>query len=60
MSTEPAPNPPELSEWLRWSAEEVARWVSVRPQPVVMGWPYNGTRRWYLLHRRRNPNAETT
>ena len=57
MSTEPPPNPPELSEWLRWSAEEVARWVSVRPQPVVMGWPYNGTRRWYLLHRRRNPNA---
>ena len=23
-----------------------------------MGWPYNGTRRWYVAHRRRNPGAE--
>ncbi len=22
-----------------------------------MGWPYNGTRRWYLLYRRRNPHT---
>lgn len=22
-----------------------------------MGWPFNGTRRWYLLHRRANPDA---
>ncbi len=47
-----------LSEWLRWSREEVARWVSTRPEPVVMGWPYNGTRRWYLVHRSRNPDAQ--
>jgi adenosine tuberculosinyltransferase len=23
-----------------------------------MGWPFNGTRRWYLIHRRENPEAE--
>jgi hypothetical protein len=23
-----------------------------------MGWPYNGTRRWYVAYRRRNPHAE--
>jgi adenosine tuberculosinyltransferase len=50
--------PPELWEWLRWSTEEVAQWISARPQPVVMGWPYNGTRRWYLMHRRQNPDAQ--
>jgi hypothetical protein len=22
-----------------------------------MGWPFNGTRRWYLIHRRENPEA---
>jgi hypothetical protein len=26
-------------------------------RPVVMGWPFNGTRRWYLIHRRENPEA---
>src|SRR5919112_4558000 len=23
-----------------------------------MGWPFNGTRRWYLLHRGRHPNTD--
>jgi adenosine tuberculosinyltransferase len=23
-----------------------------------MGWPFNGTRRWYLIHRRENPEAD--
>jgi hypothetical protein len=23
-----------------------------------MGWPFNGTRRWYVLHRRANPGAD--
>jgi hypothetical protein len=23
-----------------------------------MGWPYNGTRRWYIAYRRRNPDAK--
>jgi len=23
-----------------------------------MGWPFNGTRRWYLLHRSRHPNTD--
>lgn len=49
---------PQLSEWLDWPTERVARWIADRPQPVVVGWPFNGTRRWYLLHRRENPDAE--
>lgn len=35
----------------------MARWIATRPRPVVMGWPFNGTRRWYLTHRRENPGA---
>lgn len=58
MNPEPLTPSPGLSEWLRWSREEVARWVSARPEPVVLGWPYNGTRRWYLVHRKENPDAE--
>ncbi len=23
-----------------------------------MGWPYDGTRRWYVAYRRRNPGAK--
>lgn len=53
----PAPSPPPLTQWLGWSTEEVARWVSAQPQPVVMGWPPNGTRRWYLSYRREHPDA---
>ncbi|MGF1471950.1 MAG: hypothetical protein ACFB50_09450 [Rubrobacteraceae bacterium] len=56
MNPELSPSPP-LSEWLQWPREEVARWISARPEPVVMGWPYNGTRRWYLVHRSRNPES---
>jgi hypothetical protein len=52
------PEPPGLSEWLGWSTQRVARWVSTQPEPVVMGWPYNGTRRWYVAHRLRNPDAD--
>jgi adenosine tuberculosinyltransferase len=52
------PDPPGLSEWLGWPAERVSRWVSAQPEPVVMGWPYNGTRRWFVAHRRRNPGAK--
>lgn len=46
---------PRLDEWLDWPRERVASWVSSQPQPVVMGWPFNGTRRWYMLRRRGNP-----
>jgi len=53
-----SPDPPSLSEWLGWSTQRVSRWVSTQPEPVVMGWPYNGTRRWYVAYRRRNPGAE--
>ena len=56
MSTRP--DPPGLSEWLDWPTQMVSRWVSSRPEPVVMGWPYNGTRRWYAAYRLRNPGAE--
>jgi tuberculosinol/isotuberculosinol synthase len=48
---------PQLSEWLRWPTERVAGWVAAGSQPVVMGWPFNGTRRWYLAHRRQNLDA---
>lgn len=50
--------PPGLPEWLRWSTEEVRRWVGGLPRPVVMGWPSNGTRRWYLAHRRESGGDE--
>ena len=49
--------PPQLAEWLSWRRAHLAQWVLAQEQPVVMGWPFNGTRRWYLLHRRENPNA---
>jgi hypothetical protein len=52
------PDPPGLSEWLDWPTERMSRWVSAQPEPVVMGWPYNGTRRWYVAYRRRNPEAK--
>jgi tuberculosinol/isotuberculosinol synthase len=48
---------PQLSEWLRWPTERVARWITAGSQPVVMGWPFNGTRRWYLAYRRQDLNA---
>jgi hypothetical protein len=38
--------------------ERVSRWISAQPEPFVMGWPYNGTRRWYIAYRRRNPGAK--
>ena len=52
------PDPPALTEWLGWPAERVSAWVSEQSDPVVMGWPYNGTRRWYVAYRRRNPGAK--
>ena len=54
----PGTDPPSLSEWLGWSTQRVSRWVSTLPEPVVMGWPYNGTRRWYVAYRLRNPGAD--
>ena len=53
----PAAPPPSLAQWLGSPTEEVARWVSASPRPVVMGWPPNGTRRWYLSYRREHPDA---
>ncbi len=48
---------PQLSEWLGWSTEQVARWIAARERPVVIGWPFNGTRRWYLIQRRKHPDT---
>jgi adenosine tuberculosinyltransferase len=53
-----ARRPPDLPEWLSWSTERVPGWISAQREPVVMGWPYNGTRRWYVTYRRRNPGAK--
>ena len=55
MDKWPAASPPSLTQWLGWPTDELARWVSAQPEPVVMGWPFNGTRRWYILRQRDNP-----
>ena len=49
---------PSLEEWFDWPRERIARWIMRHPHPLVFGWPFNGTRRWYLLHRRSNPQAD--
>ena len=36
----------------------MARWILSSPRPVVLGWPFNGTRRWYLLYRASYPEAD--
>lgn len=41
---------PLFSRWLGWDRDELKRWVLSREEATVLGWPYNGTRRWYLLH----------
>jgi len=48
---------PTLAEWLELDRGSLARWVGARAEPLVIGWPFNGTRRWYALHRRRDPAA---
>lgn len=32
--------------------------MAARPRPVVLGWPFNGTRRWYLLRRREDRTGD--
>jgi adenosine tuberculosinyltransferase len=46
----PSP-PPDLPEFLAWPTERVAGWVADRPGPMVAGWPFNGTRRWFIGHK---------
>lgn len=58
LDTLSTPGFPRLEEWLDWSREDVARWVSAQQRPVVMGWPFNGTRRWYLLRRREHRSGD--
>lgn len=57
MSIDHASPAPGFSEWLRWPTGRVAHWVADRPKPVVVGWPFNGTRRWYLAHRDRSTST---
>jgi hypothetical protein len=57
LGSQYAASPPHLAEWLGWPADRIAQWILAQEQPVVMGWPFNGTRRWYLLHRRENSTA---
>jgi adenosine tuberculosinyltransferase len=57
LGSQYAAPPPQLAEWLSWRRAHLAQWVLAQEQPVVMGWPFNGTRRWYLLHRRENSTA---
>ncbi len=57
MGESSASTAPDATEWFRWSTERVARWVGTRPEPVVVGWPFNGTRRWYLTYQRRDPGT---
>lgn len=46
------PRPPSgLPELLDWPTERVAGWVADQPGSLVVGWPFNGTRRWFLGHR---------
>ena len=42
--------PSGLPEFLDWPTERVAGCVAGHPAPVVVGWPFNGTRRWFLGH----------
>lgn len=51
------PDAPTFGEWLEYDGAEIARWTRERASPLVVGWPFNGTRRWYLLHRRSNPET---
>lgn len=52
-------NTPRLEEWLGWPRQAVSGWIRSSPEPLVVGWPFNGTRRWYLLHSLQSPSAES-
>lgn len=43
---------------MRWERAQIAQWVSEHAEPLVVGWPFNGTRRWYLVHQWENPDAD--
>jgi adenosine tuberculosinyltransferase len=47
--------PSGLPEFLEWPTERVAEWIGNRPEPLVVGWPFNGTRRWFLGYARDHP-----
>lgn len=42
---------PSYAEWLGWPAGRVADLVNTQGRPLVVAWPYEGTRRWYLSYR---------
>lgn len=39
---------PDLADWLLAPRSAIRQFVASRPAPLVIGWPFNGTRRWYL------------
>jgi tuberculosinol/isotuberculosinol synthase len=58
LDSRPSAPPPSLADWLSWPRERLAQWVLTQQHPVVLGWPFNGTRRWYLLHRRETSTGD--
>lgn len=46
-----------MPELVEWPVERVAEWVGAHPRPLVVGWPFNGTRRWFLGHRHDKPEG---
>lgn len=51
---------PLPGDWMRLSDADVASWVRSRSECFVMGWPYNGTRRWYAAHSSQNGQKGST
>ena len=49
---------PSFSRWLGCDREEIRHWVLSQRETTVLGWPYNGTRRWYLLQQREERTGE--
>ena len=57
MKNELASSLPPMDGWLNRPAREIEAYVAGLPDPLVVGWPYNGTRRWFLSHERRAPGT---
>lgn len=39
---------PDRAEWLAAPRAAIRQFVASRTAPLVIGWPFNGTRRWYF------------
>lgn len=49
---------PDQAVWLAASRDEIRHWIANRATPLIVGWPFNGTRRWHLQkqHEAKNPS----